>query len=234
VLIAAADVLPLLVQRIDADGRELLTFTDVDALRALDTIVTRRPSLVVLERLFAATPRGAALIKRIKADPSLTTSEIRVVSHDGDYSRVSRPAAPPAHAAAEPVAPIPASPAAVFPTLTRTANAHREVLDHSGTRRAARFTIAGDVYALVDGNQARLIDLSTLGAQVASVTILKPNQRVRVVLIDEGATIRLNAAVAWALFELPAGGARYRAGLEFVDPDAAAIDSFCARHATAP
>src|SRR5580765_483620 len=67
---------------------EVLAFSDYDALRVLEVITERRPRVVALERLFAATPRGAALINRIKADPSLVESEIRVVSHDSDYSRV--------------------------------------------------------------------------------------------------------------------------------------------------
>ena len=46
--------------------------------------------MVALERLFAATPRGAALINRIKADPALGDTEIRVIAHDSDYSRRPR------------------------------------------------------------------------------------------------------------------------------------------------
>jgi len=35
-----------------------------DALHALDVIIRRHPALVTIERTFAATPRGAALIER--------------------------------------------------------------------------------------------------------------------------------------------------------------------------
>src|ERR1700704_6585072 len=77
---------------LDADG-EVLAFSDTDALRALDVISRRRPRVVALERTFAATPRGAALINRIKADPTLSGSAIRVVSHDVDDSRVVSPVA---------------------------------------------------------------------------------------------------------------------------------------------
>jgi hypothetical protein len=88
----------------------------------------------------------------------------------------------------------------------------------------------GSVNVLLDGNEAQLIDLSTLGAQVVSPTILKPNQRVRVAFAEDGGAIRVNAVVAWALFEIPGGKARYRAGLEFADPDARALEAICARH----
>jgi hypothetical protein len=69
-------------ERAGAVEGEVLTFTDVDALKALQTIIQRRPQVVTLERMFAVTPRGAALINRIKADPALSQSEIRLVSRD--------------------------------------------------------------------------------------------------------------------------------------------------------
>jgi hypothetical protein len=84
---------------------------------------------------------------------------------------------------------------------------------------------------VIDGNTAAVIDLSTIGAQVVSPTILKPNQRVRVSLGDDNGSVRFNAAVAWASFEIPPkSGPRYRAGLEFVDAEASAVDAICARH----
>ena len=94
VLIAAASALPALRERAGADGVELLAFTDVETLRALAAITSRRPSVVALDRLFAATPRGAALINRIKADPSLASSEIRVISPDRTAA-IPQPAPPP-------------------------------------------------------------------------------------------------------------------------------------------
>jgi hypothetical protein len=216
VLIAPSELLSDLASRASDENGEVLTFTDADALRALETITKRRPGVVALERLFAATPRGAALINRIKADPALTGSEIRIVAHDTDYARVSprRPANSGVTAAvAEPVA-TPSAP-----------------LDQRGTRRAPRFRIARNADLLVDGNQAALIDLSTLGAQVISATVLKPNQRVRVALFDDEGTVRLIASVAWASFEIPVkSGPRYRAGLEFIDADPAGIDAYCRRH----
>ena len=49
---------------------------------------------------------------------------------------------------------------------------------------------------MADGNAATLVDLSTIGAHVVSQTILKPNQRVRMVLSDEHGAVRFNAVVA--------------------------------------
>jgi hypothetical protein len=215
VLIASSEHLAAFKER--PEFAEADAFTDAEALRALDAISRTRPELVVLDRLFAATSRGAALINRIKADPSLGGCEIRVVSHDSAYSRVSprRPPegtpAPAAVAVAE--APAPAAPAP---------------LDQRGTRRAPRFRMRDAIEVTVDGNPAVLVDVSVIGAQVVSQTILKPNQRVRMSLPQTPRPIRFSAAVAWAAFEMPKGkpAPHYRAGLEFFDADTDAVARF--------
>jgi hypothetical protein len=222
VLIAAEKLLTALkAQAIDDDGGELLAFSDTDALRALDVISRRRPRVVALERTFAATPRGAALINRIKADPTLSASEIRVVSHDVD-SRVLSPAA------AGDRSPVPEPIRSTVPTPSAAGViAQAPTLDKRGTRRSVRYQIAGAVDVIVDGNAATLVDLSTVGAHVLSATILKPNQRLRMTIADDQITMRFNAIVAWAFFEIPPKiGPRYRAGLEFLDANAADIDAY--------
>jgi hypothetical protein len=225
VLIAAANLLDVLKRGAEAEHQhEIVAFTDADALRALDTITKRKPAVIALERMFASTPRGAALINRIKADPSLVESEIRVVSPDSDPTRISAkrpaPAPAPAHGggAATATAPTEVAPRA-------------QPLDHYGTRRAPRFKVAGAVDVLVDGNTAALVDLSTVGAQVLTPTVLKPNQRIRMALPEDNGAIRFNAAVAWAKFEIPPqSGPRYRAGIEFIDANANALDAYCTKH----
>jgi hypothetical protein len=203
VLIGASDVLPGLRERAGTINGEVLTFADADALLALETITKRRPAVVALERMFAVTPRGAALINRIKADPALRQSEIRVLAHDSDYQRiVPRP-------------PPPTAPA----------------LDQRGTRRAPRFKMASNVMAQVDGKNAIVVDLSTVGAQVVSPGALKPSQKITVALPDEVMNIRFTASVVWTSFEIPPNsGPRYRAGLDFPDADVDAVSAFCVRH----
>lgn len=268
VLIASADLLPGLKQRTADVNGELLTFSDAEVLRALEVIMTRRPVVVALERLFAATPRGLALINRIRADPTLTHSEIRVISHESEASRVLFPgtaagiaggatvrtgsAVPAAGSsvgrssaagatgavATAPVRP-PAAPAGASTSSgpAKTASAATVLatpapkLDQRGTRRATRYKISPPLDVLVDGNAATLIDLSTLGAQVVSKSVLKPNQRVRIAFNDEQMSLRFNGAVAWAWFEIPPhSGPSYRAGIEFVDADQRAVEAFCVRH----
>ena len=99
-------------------------------------------------------------------------------------------------------------------------------LDWHGTRRAARFRIRQGVEIQLDGNPASLVDLSVMGAQVISASILRPNQRVRISVPSDEFVMRFRGAVAWAKFELPkpTEPPRYRAGVEFADADAAAMD----------
>lgn len=237
VIIAAVNLTPSLCERL-ADEGELVTFADTEPIQALQTILEQRPRLIVLERLFAATPRGAALINRIKTDPQVSQAEIRVMSHTGDYTRVvSRGTA----AAAEPASETAAAPtyAAVSTieeeseaeTPVATADAPRQ-LDWRGTRRAPRFRIREGVEIQLDGNPASVIDMSVMGAQVLSPTILRPNQRVRISVPTDDFVMRFRGAVAWAKFELPrpTEPPRYRAGVEFSDADTSAMDDFCAKH----
>jgi hypothetical protein len=211
VLIAAPELLTALQQRVHVDG-ELFAFVAADALQALEVITERRPQVVFLEHLFAATPRGIALVDRIHADPSLEATEIRIVSEDGGSVRVE-PRDEEIDAAASALA---------EPEI---------VLDRNGTRRAPRYRVDEFVEVLVDGNTASVVDLSIEGAQVLSPTVLKPNQRVRVSLADEQGVLRFNATVAWAAFEIPpTGGPRYRAGVAFIDADGRAVESYALRH----
>jgi hypothetical protein len=229
-VIAAHNLMPALRERVEVDG-DVLTYPDTEPIQALQTIMEQRPGLVVLERLFAATPRGAALINRIKSDPQLSHVEVRVMSHTGDYSRqvvkpsASSPTPAPAHHAATATAAEPGG----APVATEEAP---KALDWHGTRRAPRFRVRTGVELQLDGNPAAVIDLSTVGAQVISPTVLRPNQKVRINLPNDDFMLRFRGAIAWAKFELPTPpvtAPQYRAGIEFVDGDAKAIDSIISK-----
>ena len=73
-MIAAQNLMPALRERVAVEG-DCLTFADTEPIQALQAIIEQRPALIVLERLFAATPRGAALINRIKSDPQLARAK---------------------------------------------------------------------------------------------------------------------------------------------------------------
>lgn len=207
VAIAARQYLTALCDRLG--DVEVLPFPDTEVLDALEAVSTRRPARVVLERLFAATSRGTALVNRIRADPALARVVVEVLAHDSELEHAKRPDAGPSEATT------------------------RGVVDQRGTRGAERRRMRDGVDIIVDGHAARLVDLSVLGAQVTSTLVLKPNQRVRVSLVDESGSQRLTAAIVWAAYELPSAGQpapHYRAGLAFSHPDAAAVESFAQRH----
>jgi len=213
VLIGPADALPSLQERLDPRA-EVQTFNDSEALEALDYIIRTKPVLVAMEDEFSATSRGLALINRIKDDPTLGGVEVRVMARNAAHNRVAvkRGQKSGTHAVA-----------VVEPKKT---------LDQRGTRRALRSRIKDGVEIAVDGNPAALVDLSTVGAQVVSQTVLKPNQRVRVVMGDGRAAVKCSGAVAWASFEMPKGlPTRYRAGIDFGEStDGTNVDRFAQKH----
>ena len=233
-IIGAQNLMPALREHVKVGGA-IVTFADTEPIQALQTIMDQRPGLVVLERLFAATPRGAALINRIKSDPALAHAEVRVMSHTGDYSRqVVKPTA----ASAAPAGQAAVSHSSAAPQTSGSAAATAEApraLDWQGTRRAPRFRVKTGVELQLDGNPAAIIDLSTAGAQVISPTVLRPNQKVRITIPSDDLQLRFRGTIAWAKFELPKAPVKapqYRAGVEFTDADAKAIDDLTARNKT--
>jgi hypothetical protein len=196
VLIGPADALPGLQQRLDPTA-DIQSFTESEALEALDYIIRSKPGLIAMQDEFSATSRGMALINRIKDDPNLSSCEVRVLARDAAQSRVAVKRGGQSGAAVAVDEPKPA-------------------LDVKGTRRAPRIRIKDGIEVAVDGNPAALIDLSTVGVQVVSATVLKPNQRVRVTIGEGKVAIRCSGAIAWAAFEMPKGmPTRYRAGIDF-------------------
>lgn len=213
VIIGPPDALPSLRERVDS-GADLHTFTDAEALEALDHIIRTKPRIVAIDHEFSGSSRGTALINRIKDDPTLAQCEVRVIAHDTALNRTAvKRVAPTAHGAAVAV------------------DEPKPALDQRGTRRAPRIRMKDGVDVLVDGNAAVLIDVSTVGAQVLSNSVLKPNQRVRVTLNDAKGAIRCSGAIAWASLELPKGlPPRYRAGIDMTGADPEAVSRFAERN----
>lgn len=204
VLIASPDRIPVLSRR--PDLATATAYSDVDALAAFDAIVTCRPAVVALDEAFADTPRGVALIERIKGDPALGTCDIRIVGRSSE----ERPTADGRTAAG----------------LVGTSAS----LDAQGTRRVIRLKMREGVTVSVDGNPATLVDLSVDGAQVLTATTLRPNQHVRLALPDVPRPIRLRASVRWAKLEMPKEGPRFRAGLQFAEADLSSLGRFIDAH----
>jgi len=186
------------------DGTELLVFPEDQVCEAVEQIVRSRPRTVVLPEKFALSPRGTALTHRIAIDAQLAGIRILVIDASGTAVEVHQ-----------------GSHATWLPP------------DAAGTRRVPRIRMREGLDVQIDGATAALVDLSTLGAQVVLPTVLKPRQRVRVVLAVEPSPIRAIGIVAWALFESPKGGLppQYRAGLEFSEADPEPLLQFCLEQA---
>ena len=212
-LVASAEHLPGLQKRDGLGGA--IAFADTDALLALVAIARRRPAVVAIEREFATTRRG---VSRIKADPALAACDVQVITHDSNNTPVSPGSAREAAAILAAAAPDPAIAKAVPPVAA--------TLDQRGTRRVLRSKIVASVEVQIDGYTASLVDLTVIGAQVLSPTILKPNRRVRFTFPNEAQPMRCRAVVVWASFEIPKGAALYRAGLELLDASEESVTSF--------
>jgi hypothetical protein len=225
VVISAEALMPELIDRLRLEGVEgdLQTFPDTEPIPALQAIIQTPPDLIVLERLFAATPRGAALINRIKTDPALAACEVRVVSHSGDYARVVvTPTQSPAPAMA-------GAGGHGHGDSGSPAEEPPQSMDWHGTRRGPRYHIRPGIEMQFDGNPAMVVDLSAYGAQVVSPTVLRPNQKVRISLPSDDFVMRFRGTVVWAQFELTQVP-QYRAGIEFTDADARAVELFCKKN----
>lgn len=204
--------MPSLKQRLDPKA-EVQEFTEAEALEALDHIIRTKPSIIAMEDQFSGTSRGGALINRIKDDPALSGCEVRVLAHDAAQVRVAVKRGGHGGSAV-------------------AVDEKKPALDVKGTRRAPRIRIKDGIEVAIDGNPAALIDLSTVGAQVVSPTVLKPNQRVRVVLGEGKNAVKCSGAIAWAAFEMPKGtGTRYRAGIDFgSNADASSLAGFAKKN----
>lgn len=215
-VVVIADALRLRAIRLAGHfhGR-VLYFSDANLVSAFESIRAHEPAVVALEGHFAHTAQGRAFADRLHR-LGLPGLEVHLITFsNGAWSTgvvTTTTAAGPivTAAAAEPVVVI-------------------------NTRRVPRFSLANPRAMKIDGAQTNLVDMSVMGAQVISTPPLRPNQKLRVLLPDEGDTLlAVTAAVAWSNFEYAkdAPQPHYRAGMEFTDAGASAIEDFCKRHCT--
>ena len=165
-----------------------------DLSRALEMIGTRRPDVVVIEQAVAASGSGSALMARLHNERYERGIEIRLL---------------PAERAADLMS---SEPGDVHPQVWLSVLA--EPLPARPQRRAHRVRARDHEQALIDGAPCMLLDVSSNGLQVRSSIVLRPKQRVRVVLPPERGSIKAAAVVAWSTFEI-GPTPQYRAGIAF-------------------
>lgn len=189
-------------------------FSDCESLKALEAILAAHPKILALDRTFVATARAAALVARVKAEPQLRATDVRVLAEDESN--------------------LPVLLSARVPGLEGALVRSSYPLDYCGTRRAPRFMTTRDVNVSVNGKNGQLVNLSCIGAQVRASLRLRPEEAIRVALIDDQTEVRMKGLVAWCVAEPIDGNVTYRAGLEFVDPDSMTLDEFCVRNIAEP
>jgi len=169
-----------------------LSLTDLDF--ALDFIGQAQAEVVVIEQTVAAGGPGSMLMARLHSERYLRGTEVRLLPPDRASDLMA------------------SAPGDLHPHAWLTLMA--QPLPSRPERRAPRVRAAEPEQALVDGQPVELIDLSTIGAQVRSTVVLKPRQRIRLVLPPERGSVKAVAVVAWSTFEI-GPTPTYRAGVAF-------------------
>ena len=180
VLIAAPELLPGLRQRTEhPDDVELLTFTDAEALRALETITKRRPARGDTRTALRgdAARRGADQPHQgrpvARRSPRFASSCTTTPAFRRQRGRRTRPSSVAAATAA--AGPLPAARPARH--AARAARSH----GRAGRRHDRR-----------EPRQRSWI-FQRSARRSSRATILKPNQRVRMALPDDAGTVRVSA-----------------------------------------
>ncbi len=196
VLIASDDLLTRWTARAgDASRVVAVAATDPDAV--VSALSGPGLDAVVIEQVVVTTASGFALMDRLLGDRLLRGTQVRLLTPDRTLELMSsEPGDVPPHewlcSLSDPLPPRP-------------------------ERQAMRFPAAQDEQAYIDGQAVTLIDLSAVGAQVRSASVLRPRQRIRMVLSPARGGVKTVAVVMWSQFEI-AGTRGYRAGLAFANP----------------
>jgi PilZ domain len=173
---------------------QVISIPLTDLTFAIELIGEAQPEVVVIEQAVAANGVGTMLMDRLHNERYLRGTEVRLLAPDRAADLVS------------------SGPGDVDPQAWL--NDLAQALPPRPERRAARVRALADEQALIDGQPVTLIDLSAVGAQVRSNTVLKPRQRIRVVLPPERGSVKAIAVVAWSTFEI-GPTPTYRAGVAF-------------------
>jgi hypothetical protein len=204
-------------------------FTGGNLATALESIQLSHPKVIAVEAGLAGRPQGQAFLSRIEALAIKGLAIQLVVRARGSWATtpyIGQPAAEELQAVVHSVSTE--GPAAA---LARP-GAVIAPAEAANTRRATRFKVLESLIAVVENGQANLVNISILGAQVVSMSALRPAQKVKIVLPDADEMVHLMASVAWSTFERtqPRTEPCYRAGMEFTDAARDILENYCRRH----
>jgi hypothetical protein len=238
VSIVVADVMRLAAIRdgLVMPGR-VMHFASSSLASAVESIRAYRAKVVAVDALFAQTSSGIAFLARLDG-MGLPDKAVRlIVQNDGKWMATPRQepaivvadrkggALPQQNAIGSPKQPTVQSLSSVL--------ASASFAPASNTRRAPRFLVRNPIEALVESGRANVVDMSVLGAQIVSLPVLRPNQRIKLGLIDSDNVLSLSAQVAWSIFEqTPTREVHYRVGIEFTDAAKNTLEEYRRRYCT--
>ena len=213
IVIARSEQAAGLRKRLAPDSTVAL-FSDAESLKALDAVLGQAPRILALDRTFAATARGAALVRQVKRVGHANATEIRVLAEDENNQPL-----------------ILSSRIASVESIMRASHP----LDYCGTRRALRFEVIDRVQLAVNGERGRLVNLSFAGAQVVLPVRVRPEEALRITLTEAAAEddTRARGVVAWCTVEPKGPFMIYRAGVEFTEADTQRLEDLCIRYGSA-
>jgi hypothetical protein len=236
VSIVVADVTRMAAIR---DGLALpgrvMHFASSSLASAVESIRAYRAKVVAVDALFAQTSSGIAFVARLDT-MGLPANAIRlIVESDGKWIATVRQE--PGIVVADRKGGVPQQQGAIVSPKQPTVQSLSSVLAAvsfsamSNTRRAPRFLVRNPIEALVESGRANVIDMSVLGAQIVSLPVLRPNQRIKLGLLDTDDVVNLTAQVAWSIFEqTPMREVHYRVGIEFTDAARHTLEDYRRRY----
>jgi hypothetical protein len=219
VIVADPTRLPAIRAGLQLPGR-LMPFTSGNTASALQNIRAYRPKVVAIEALFAESPEGVAFAADVEAMKAGIAVQL-IVRRDGKWVATPREA----DAAAAPIVVASTGVAPPRPVAVPTPTVN--------TRRAPRFSFRAPKKAAIEDGSALLVNLSVHGAQIVSVPVLRPKQKVKIGLADANDDmLTVMAQVAWSSYERSPSSPEpyYRVGLEFNGTSQEALDAYRRRH----
>jgi hypothetical protein len=204
-------------------------FSEGNLATALDSIRMNHPKLIAVEAAFAQRPHGQVFLSKIEQMAIRGSAIQLIVRASGNWATTPYNAAEMA--------------AATLPTVASMRPARSVTADESpappdpptkgaNTRRASRFKVLESLNAVVENGQANLVNISIIGAQVVSPSVIRPTQKVKIQLPDTKDMVHLTGQVAWSTFERIQLQTEpfYRAGMEFTDAAQEILEDYCRRH----
>jgi hypothetical protein len=208
----------------------VMWFNESNLATALDSIRMNHPKIIAVEAAFAQRPHGQVFLSRVEQMAIRGSAIQLVVRANGGWATTPYNAGEPAPAQSQTVG-------ATVSTVRPVTGVARPVevpaqTKAANTRRASRFKVVESLNAVVENGRANLVNISIIGAQVVSPSVIRPTQKVKIMLPDAHDMVPLTANVAWSTFERIQLQTEpyYRAGMEFTDAAQEILEDYCRRH----